>query len=61
VPKTTDDLIPQKECAARLGVSLASMRRWRRLRVAPPWFDLNGNIYFRWPEVEKWLEGKKRG
>ena len=53
---------PQKltteEIASELKRSPATLRRWRRLRVGPPYIRMQGRVLYDRQNVESWLQSQ---
>jgi len=58
---STDRLLKERDVAARLGLSLATMRRWRLLRQGPKWLKLGSAVRYELAEVERWMRASERG
>lgn len=58
VPEKTvyDRLLSPEDLAAYLGVSLATVYRWRARRTGPPGLRVGKNVRFRREVVERWLD-----
>jgi len=50
------DFLDKYELAAQLGVSLATVLRWERLRMAPPSIKMGGQRLYRRTSVERWID-----
>ncbi|MEM6410696.1 MAG: helix-turn-helix domain-containing protein [Pseudomonadota bacterium] len=48
-------LLTQKQVASQLGVSLATLARWRRERRGPPRTVVGRQIYYRRDSLAAWL------
>lgn len=55
----TDPLLSSKELATYLGVSEATVSRWRTFRRGPRYVDLAGIARYRRSDVEEWLREKE--
>jgi predicted site-specific integrase-resolvase len=59
MPARPEDLISEKELAERFGRRTPTVKRWRWQGRAPPFYRVNGRIYYSWPEVEEWLKMRR--
>jgi len=55
-----DALLDDMQLGALAGRSAATIKRWRRLRKAPPVVMLNGLPRFRAGDARLWLRGPER-
>ena len=46
--------------AARIGLSVRTLARWRSARVGPPWFRVLGRIRYRRDLTDKYLEKSRQ-
>jgi hypothetical protein len=53
---TEFELFDEREAARRLGLSVATMRRRRLLRLPPIWVKLGGRVLYRNRELEDFVE-----
>jgi predicted DNA-binding transcriptional regulator AlpA len=53
-------LLSVKELAEALNISTVSLNKWRSKGGGPPYFNIGTSIRYRWGEVLKWLEERKR-
>lgn len=53
----TDRLLNEHDVAARLGLSVATMRRWRLQRFGPKWLKLNSAVRYRPEDIESYVNG----
>ena len=59
-PVVSDEpLISMAEVADRLGIPLQTLRAWRKYGRGPKGYPLGRRVYFRWSEVEAWLQQLK--
>jgi len=49
-----------RELARCLNRSVETLERWRRLRVGPPYYRLQGRVTYDPIDVAVWLEEQKR-
>ena len=54
------DLIPQKQAAARLGVPVFRLYRWRRQGWPPPHYSLNGRIFYKVADLDAWVRSGRQ-
>lgn len=54
----TTRLLNEFEVAEQLGLSVATMRRWRLLRQGPKWLKLNSAVRYRPEDVLAYLSGR---
>ena len=47
-----------EEVAVELRRSPATLRRYRRLRVGPPYIRMQGRVLYDRAAIEKWLQGQ---
>lgn len=55
------NLMNDRAVAEFLGVSLATMRRWRLLDQGPRYFKLGASCKYRFEDVANWLEARPSG
>ncbi|MCC8361697.1 helix-turn-helix domain-containing protein [Lysobacter sp. A6] len=48
-----------RELASRLNRSAATLERWRRLRVGPPFYRIRGRVAYDPADVARWIEQQK--
>jgi predicted DNA-binding transcriptional regulator AlpA len=58
---TLSNLLPEKEVAPRLAISLASLRRWRVEGRGPRYLKLGASVRYRVSDVEQWLASRPAG
>lgn len=51
------NLFDEREAARRLGLSVATMRRRRLLRLPPRWCKLGGRVLYRQEDLLAFVEG----
>lgn len=49
-------MVNQPQLAREQGVTVNTIRRWRRLRILPPAVKIRGNIYFLRADIERWRQ-----
>lgn len=54
-------LLNEHEVAERLGISVATVRRWRLLRQGPKYRKVGAAVRYRTEDVEAWLESRPVG
>lgn len=50
-----DDNLTTKQAAAWLCRSEDSLKRWRRLRIGPPHFTINGRVLYSKTQLQEWI------
>ena len=58
---TLNNLVPEKEAAAKLAISLACLRRWRVEGRGPRDLKLGASVRYRISDVEQWLASRPAG
>jgi excisionase family DNA binding protein len=53
-----DRLRSLPEVAVRLGISYATLTRWRKAGTAPPAIRVGARVYVRESELERWLAAR---
>ena len=53
-----DNLIDERAVAARLGVTVAAVRKWRLNRTGPPFAKLGGAVRYAPSAVSAWIEAR---
>jgi predicted DNA-binding transcriptional regulator AlpA len=48
-------LLTDREVSTMLGVSVATVRRWRLFRTGPPYIKIGSSVRYRPDEVTRWL------
>ena len=61
LPKVLIHLLDEHEVAEMLGVSLATIRRWRLLKQGPRYLKLGALCKYRVEDVSAWLESRPCG
>jgi predicted DNA-binding transcriptional regulator AlpA len=54
---STFNLLTELEAATRIGISLSTMRRWRRAHTAPNHFRVGGILRYRPEDVDQFIAG----
>jgi hypothetical protein len=54
-----DDILAAADVAAQLQRSVATLERWRRLCVGPPWLRIRGRVMYRRGDVDTWLAAQR--
>ena len=49
------NLLTELEAATRIGISLSTMRRWRRANTAPNYFRVGGILRYRPEDIDKFI------
>ena len=49
-----------KEASEYLGVSLATLKRWRQKQISPPYLKQGGVIRYAQDDLEEWASVHKR-
>ena len=61
LPKVLIHLLNESELAEMLGVSLATVRRWRLIRQGPKYIKLGASVRYNPEDVASWLESRPSG
>jgi hypothetical protein len=56
----TNTPLSSAELAAKLGRSVVTLERWRRLRKGPPFYRVMGRVVYDPTDVDAWLEAQKQ-
>lgn len=56
----SDTLLDPRQAAEMIGVSPASLARWRVQGDGPPYLKLGGSVRYRLSSVEQWLTASER-
>ncbi|MES5814422.1 helix-turn-helix domain-containing protein [Pseudoxanthomonas sp. Soil82] len=51
-----DDNLTTKQAADWLRRSDATLKRWRRMRIGPPFFTVNGRVLYSKTQLQAWVE-----
>ena len=52
---TNHNLLNDRQAARRLGLSVATLRRWRLFRQAPAWVKLGGRVLYRSEDLDAFV------
>jgi predicted DNA-binding transcriptional regulator AlpA len=58
---TLESLLDENEVARTLHVSLATIRRWRLLRIGPPFLKIGASVRYRPDDISAWLASRPTG
>jgi predicted DNA-binding transcriptional regulator AlpA len=58
---TLDKLLNEHDVARITGLSVASVRRWRLLRVGPKYLKIGAAVRYRPEDVETWINSRPTG
>lgn len=61
LPNRQDQLLNEHAVAEVLGVSVATVRRWRLLQKGPKFLKLGALVRYRADDVTAWLESRPTG
>ncbi len=56
----SNNQLTSAELAAKLGRSVITLERWRRLRKGPPFYRVMGRVVYDQADVDAWLEAQKQ-
>jgi hypothetical protein len=59
-PSILDGYRSVDQTASDLGVSLRLLRKWRSLRVGPPYVEIGRRFYYRDEQIAAWLKARER-
>ena len=54
--KEAPSKLTTEEMATELKRSPATLRRWRRLRIGPPYIRIMGRVIYSRESIDKWLQ-----
>lgn len=54
------DTLTAAELAPYIRRSVPTLERYRRLRIGPPFFRLNGRVLYSKADVDTWLDAQKQ-
>lgn len=58
---TLETLLNEHDVANLLGLSVASLRRWRLIRQGPKFLKINSAVRYRAEDLKAWLESRPTG
>jgi predicted DNA-binding transcriptional regulator AlpA len=58
---TLTELMDEKAVSRIVGMSLASIRRWRLLRQGPKYLKIGSAVRYRAEDIEAWLSSRPTG
>jgi predicted DNA-binding transcriptional regulator AlpA len=58
---TPERLLNEREVARITGLSVASVRRWRLLRLGPRYIKIGAAVRYKPEDIAKWLETRPTG
>jgi len=58
---TIEDLLNEHDVARITGLSVASVRRWRLLRIGPKFIKIGSAVRYRADDVAAWLASRPSG
>lgn len=61
LPSTQTHLLNEYQVAAILGVSVATVRRWRLLRQGPKYLKVGAAVRYRHQDLDLWLASRPTG
>jgi predicted DNA-binding transcriptional regulator AlpA len=53
------ELLKAKDCARTLGISERTLFRWRSSLIGPPFFRVEGRIYYNRSDIDQWMYHNK--
>ena len=56
-----ESLLNEHEVAQMLGVSVATVRRWRLFKAGPKYVKLGALVRYRVSDIERWLASRPTG
>jgi predicted DNA-binding transcriptional regulator AlpA len=59
--ETFDRLLDERAVARIIGMSLASVRRWRLLRRGPKYLKVGAAVRYRPEDISAWLDSRPTG
>lgn len=59
--QSIEPLLGERDIATILGLSLATIRRWRVLEKGPPFLKLGASVRYRREDFHDWVEKHIRG
>ena len=61
IANTLAELLTEHDVARITGLSVASVRRWRLLRMGPKYIKIGAAVRYRPEDVSVWLESRPTG
>ncbi len=61
VYKPVSDLLNEHDVARLIGLSVASVRRWRLLKTGPKYLKIGAAVRYKPEDVSAWLESRPTG
>jgi predicted DNA-binding transcriptional regulator AlpA len=61
LPRTMIQLLNEHEVAGLLGVSVASIRRWRLLGRGPKYIKIGASVRYKPEDVNAWINSRPAG
>jgi predicted DNA-binding transcriptional regulator AlpA len=61
LPNTQAHLLNEYQVAAILGVSVATVRRWRLLRQGPKYLKIGAAVRYKHQDLDSWLASRPTG
>jgi predicted DNA-binding transcriptional regulator AlpA len=56
-----ENLLNEHDVARIIGLSVASVRRWRLLRIGPKYLKIGSAVRYRAEDLQGWLETRPTG
>ena len=56
-----EQLLNERDVARSIGLSVASVRRWRLRNEGPPYVKLSGSVRYRPADFKAWLDSRPTG
>lgn len=54
-----DDNLTAKQAAEWMRRSEYTMRRWRSRKIGPPYFTINGRVFYSKTQLQAWIEAQR--
>jgi len=61
IPNTLEELLNEHDVARITGLSVASVRRWRLLRLGPKYLKIGSAVRYRPEHITAWLASRPTG
>lgn len=55
-----DDNLTTRQAAEWIRRSDDTLKRWRRMRIGPPHFTINGRVLYSKRDLQAWVEDRRR-